>query len=224
MRAAFTLPMVLASAWSAAVAQMPGGMPAPSPGDLAEAAAACEQLGKVPNAPMSVQACKAMLGMSGTIERMQSAAADPSAQRPGDAQLSCDALFAEMTSIGTAQAPPTGSASVDAALAEATALGTRQYAEGTAFVAGTFALGAAMGAASAVMPNFAAAAITVAWQASAVALGKRLVAEQAELTPRRDAAIVATAEDFEQAMAANPRFARLALLGMDKGCEPPPGN
>jgi hypothetical protein len=93
----------------------------------------------------------------------------------------------------------------------------------TAFVAGTFALGAALGAASVVMPGFATAAIAAAWAGSAAAMGTRQVAEQAALRPRRDAALIASAEDFERAMSANPRFARLSELAMDRECKAPDG-
>lgn len=213
----------LASASFDARPQMPGGMPTLSPAQRAEASAACDSLATIPNPPMSVQACKAMLGMAGTAERMSSAAADPSARRPGDERLSCDAIFAEMTQLGASEMSSEGSAKAGAALAEGTALASRQAVEGGTFIAGTFALGAAMGAASPVMPGFVAMAIAYAWQAQAVALGTRQAAEQAALRPRRDEAIIASAEDFENAMIANPRFARLAELGMDKRCEAPKG-
>jgi len=223
MRATLAIVALLAAGCAAAIAQVPGGMPSLSPAERAEAAAGCDELGRMPNAPMSVDACKSMLGMMDTAERMRASAADPSAQRPGDARLSCDAIFAEMKALGVEALAGEGSQHAGAALAQAQAVGTRQHAEGTAFVAGTFALGAAMGAASAVMPNFVAAAIVAAWQASAVALGTRHAAEQQALRPQRDAAIVETTEDLEWTMAANPRFARLAMLGMDKGCEAPVG-
>lgn len=227
MRAPAVLVLVLvlarAVAGSDAAAQSPGGMPALSPAELAEANDACDGLAGIPNAPMSVQACKAMLGMAGTAERQRASAADPSARRPGDEQLSCEAIFAEMTALGGDVLTDTGASKADAAVAEGTALGGRQAGEMTAFVAGTFALGAALGAASVVMPGFATAAIAAAWAGSAAAMGTRQVAEQAALRPRRDAAIIASAEDFERAMSANPRFARLSELAMDRECKAPDG-
>jgi hypothetical protein len=198
-------------------------MPTLSPAELAEANDACDGLAGIPNAPMSVQACKAMLGMAGTAERQRASAADPSARRPGDEQLSCEAIFAEMTALGGDVLTDTGASKADAAVAEGTALGGRQAGEMTAFVAGTFALGAALGAASVVMPGFATAAIAAAWAGSAAAMGTRQAAEQAALRPRRDAAIIASAEDFERAMSANPRFARLSELAMDRECKAPDG-
>ena len=227
MRAPAVLVLVLvlarAVAGSDAAAQSPGGMPTLSPAELAEANDACDGLAGIPNAPMSVQACKAMLGMAGTAERQRASAADPSARRPGDEQLSCDAIFAEMTALGGDVLSDTGAGKADAAVAEGTALGGRQAGEMTAFVAGTFALGAALGAASVVMPGFATAAIAAAWAGSAAAMGTRQVAEQAALRPHRDDAIIASAEDFERAMTANPRFARLSELAMDRECKAPDG-
>jgi len=225
MRPAFVLVPVLVFAFvragSDAGAQIPGGMPTLSPAEIAEANAACDRLTGIPNAPMSVQSCKAMLGMAGTAERMRSSGADPSARRPGDEQLSCEAIFAEMTALGGDVLSGAGAARADAAVAEGTALAARQAGEMTTFVAGTLALGAAMGAASVVMPGFATAAIAAAWAASTVAMGTRQAAEHAALRPRRDEAIIASAEDFERAMGANPRFARLTGLALDRECKAP---
>ena len=229
MRAPAVLVLVLvlvlarAVAGSDAAAQSPGGLPTLSPAELAEANDACDALAGIPNAPMSVQACKAMLGMAGTAERRRSSAADPSASRPGDDQLSCDAIFAEMSTLGGEVLSDAGASQADAAVAEGTALGQRHAGETATFIAGSFALGAAMGAASLVMPGFAAAAIAAAWAGSATAMGTRQVAEQAALRPRRDAAIIASAEDLERAMSANPRFARLSELAMDRECKAPDG-
>ncbi|MEO8487880.1 MAG: hypothetical protein ABI585_16255 [Betaproteobacteria bacterium] len=221
MRVAVALAVVVLAFALDSIAQMPGGMPSLSPAELAEANAACEQLAGIPNAPMSVQACKAMLGMAGTAQRMQEAAAEPSARRPGDETLGCEAIFAEMTSLGSVTLSGDGARKAEAAVAAGTAEGRRQGVAMTGFMAESFALGAVMGAASPVMPNFVAAAIVAAWQAKAVAVGTRGVAAQAALRPDRDAAIQETAADFERAMSANPRFARLAELGIDKRCEAP---
>lgn len=227
MRAPAVVVLVLAcacaGAGSDAGAQFPGGMPMPSAAELAEANDACDRLAGIPNAPMSVQSCKAMLGMAGTTERLRTSRTDPSARRPGDEQLSCEEIFAEMTALGGDVLSDAGASQADAAVAEGTALGRRQAGEMGAFVAGTFALGAAMGAASVVMPGFAVAAIATAWASSAAAMGTRQAAEQAALRPRRDEAILASAEDFERAMAANPRFARLTDLAMDRECKEPDG-
>jgi len=223
--AVVVLVLVLARAASGydAAAQALGGMPTLSPAELAEANDACDRLAGIPNAPMSVQSCKAMLGMAGTAERQRASAADPSARRPGDEQLSCDAIFAEMTTLGGDVLSDAGASQADAAVAEGTALGRRHTGEMGVFVAGTVALGAAMGAASVVLPGFAVAAIATAWASSAAAMGTRQAAEQAALRPRRDEAILASAEDFERAMAANPRFARLTELAMERECKAPDG-
>ncbi len=199
-------------------------MPQMSPAELAEAQAACDGLAKLPNPPMSVQACKSMLGMSSTMQRMESASNDPSARRPGDEAMSCDAIFKEMSALGPTETAGSGPAMSEAALADSARLRSRQQGEMAGFMAGTFALGAAMGAASLVMPGFVATAIAAAWAASAAALGTGMVAEHNALRPQRDQAIVATTAEFEEAMLSNPRFARLADLGMQKRCEAPAGS
>ena len=173
-------------------AQMPGGMPTLSPAERAEASAACDSLATIPNPPMSVQACKAMLGMAGTAERMHHrpppirprGAPETNALLRGDLRGDDATRRRELSSGGSAKA--------GAAFAEGTALASRQAVEGGTFIAGSFALGAAMGAASPVMPGFVAAAIAYAWQAQAVALGTSHAAEQAALRPRRDEAIIAS--------------------------------
>ena len=74
--------VLLAACHAAAVyAEAIPDMPRLSPSEIAEANAACESLGKIPNAPMSVEACKSMLGMASTMQRMDAAANDPSARR-----------------------------------------------------------------------------------------------------------------------------------------------
>ena len=130
-------------------------------------------------------------------------------------------IFAEMTALGGDVLSGAGATKADAAVAEGTVLAARQAGEMTTFVAGTLALGAAMGAASVVMPGFATVAIAAAWAASTVAMGTRQAAEHAALRPRRDEAIIESAEDFERAMTANPRFARLTGLAMDQECKAP---
>lgn len=195
-------------------------LPKLSPEELAEAQAACDALASLPNPPMSLAACKSMLGMTSTLRQMESASGDPSARRPGDEAMSCEAIFKEMTALGPAVADGAGAVKAEAALADATRLTSRHQADGTAFVAGTFALGAAMGAASPVVPGFVATAIAAAWAASGATLGTKFVAEQNALRPERDEAIVAVTAEFEQAMLANPRFARLTDLGMQRQCGP----
>jgi len=199
-------------------AQGPVGMPEFSADDLAQAAAACEQLGKIPNAPMSVEACRAMLGM---VSQFGTAASDPSARRPGDESMSCAQIFAELQTIAGVGISDATAARSEGLLADATATTNRQAAEIGAFMVESQALGAAVGIAAAFTPNFVGAAISAAWQARAMSLGAKQAAEQTQLRARTNEALAASIDELSRSMQANPRFARLAKLGVDKRCEPP---
>lgn len=178
----------------------------------------CEQLAGVPNAPMSVEACKALMGMAAGFE---AAAADPNAQRPGDDAMTCTQIFAELTTmrgVGVSDATATQS---EAVVKDGTALATRQAGELTAFIAESYALGAGAGLLSAYTPNFVGAAIAAAWQAQLMALAAKAQAEQAPIRARTNQAMLANTGEMSRAMQSNPRFARLMQLGMKKNCEPP---
>jgi hypothetical protein len=216
---AFAL-LLLSLAPSIATAQDPDALPPLSAADIEEARAGCEQLGRMPNAPISVEACKAMLGM-GT--RLQSDAFDPAARRPGDEAMSCAAIYAELKTLAGAGISDASVAKAEAAVADGTALVTRQTAQLGAFIVETYALGAVAGAVGAFTPNFVGAALAAAWQARAMGLGATMAAEQASLRAPLSEAMLANVGELGESMRANPRFARLMELGASKACEPPDG-
>jgi hypothetical protein len=181
-------------------------------------AADCEQLAAMPNAPISVETCKAMFGMATSLE---GAANDPRARRPGDEAMSCAQIFDElrtMTDVGLSKATTTQMAAV---VQQGQASAARGTAEMTAFMAETTAIGIAMAAMGPYVPNLVGAAITAAWQAKATALGAKQQAEYAKLSAQMRPAFSAAAAELAQSMQSNPRFARLGLLAMKKECEPP---
>jgi hypothetical protein len=202
----------------AASAQGMGAMPQLSAAEIEAARASCDALGRMPNAPMSVEACKAMLNIGTTLN---AAAADPAARRPGDEAMTCAAIFAELKTLAGAGISDATSARAAAVVADGTALANRQAAELGAFIVESYAMGAVAGAVSAVTPNFVGAAIAAAWQAQFAALAARQAAEQAPLRAQMNEALGASISELNQSMQANPRFARLGQLGMSKGCEPP---
>ena len=53
----------------------------------------CAKLASMPNAPMSLEACEKL---QGTQQAYNQAASDPSAQRPGDEQMTCSQITAEL--------------------------------------------------------------------------------------------------------------------------------
>ena len=172
----------------------------------------------MPNAPISVEACKAMLSV-GT--RLQSDAADPSARRAGDEAMSCAAIYAELKTLAGAGISDASVAKAEAAVAGGTAMVTRQTAQLSAFIIETYALGLVAGAVDAYTPNFVGAALAAAWQARAAGLGATMAAEQASLRAPLSEAMLANVGELGESMRANPRFARLMQLGASKECEPP---
>jgi hypothetical protein len=199
-------------------AQSMGGMPQLSPQQIEAARVQCDQLGRMPNPPISVEACKAMLGLGTTLN---AAADDPTGRRPGDEAMSCEAIFAELQTLAFAGISEATSARTAAAVADSTALANRQAGELGAFIAESYAMGAVAGAVGAVTPNFVGAAIAAAWQARFAGLAAKQAAEQAPVRAQVNEAILASVGDLNQSIQANPRFARLTQLGMSKGCKPP---
>lgn len=195
-----------------------GGQSLPGPGELAEARAACAQLAAMPNPPMSADACRAMVDMA---TRMDAATDDPSARRPGDDALTCAAIFAELqgvAGVGISAATRDRAATLSV---EGEALANRQAGELSAFMVETQAMGMAAGAIGAVTPNFVGAAIAAAWQARLAAFAASNVAAQAPLRAQTSDVVRASMEELNQSIMANPRFARLGQLAMQKQCEPP---
>lgn len=180
--------------------------------------AVCEQLANMPNPPISVAACKSMMGLAAGLD---AGAGDPSVYRPGDDALTCPQIFGELQSMAGVGITDATAAQAESVVKDGTALAARQAGALTAFMVESFALGAAMGAASAVMPNFALAAIAAAWQAQFVALGMKAQAEQAPINARMTEVMQGASGDLMRSMQDNPRFARLGQLAMAKNCEPP---
>jgi hypothetical protein len=187
-----------------------------APADVS--AADCEQLANMPGAPMSVETCKAMLGMAAGLD---TAASAPGAQRPGDAAMSCPQIFAELQTMAGVGISELNVAKSDAVVKEGVALADKQAAELTTFMIGSFAMGQAMGAASVVMPGFVVQAIAAAWAAQFVALGVKGQAEQAPVNARMSEVMQSSTGELMQSMQSNPRFARLMRLALAKECEPP---
>lgn len=195
-----------------------GESPQLSASELEEAGAACDQLAAMPNPPMSVAACKAMVDMGTSLK---AGAADPSAQIPGDEAMTCADIFTELKTIAGAGISDTSAARNEAVVRDRTALAHRQAGELNAFIAETYALGAVAGLVGAFTPNFVGAAIAAAWQGRALAFAARQATDQAPLRTQTNEALLASADELSRSMNANPRFARLGQLAMDKQCEPP---
>jgi hypothetical protein len=153
--------------------------------------------------------------------RMEAAAEDPTARRPGDEAMSCAAIFAELQTLAGVGISDASSARAAAVVGDGTALGKRQAAELNAFIVESYALGAVAGVVGAFTPNFVGAAIAAAGQAQFVGLATKQAAEQAPLRAQMDETVLAGMGELGQSMQANPRFARLVQLATNKRCEPP---
>lgn len=106
-------------------AQGIGAMPMQSAAQIAQARALCDSLATMPNAPMSVEACRAMTGMAA---QWGAAEADPSAKRPGDDAMTCDAIFAELQAEAGAGIGDANGARAEALVVEGTAWPTGRRA------------------------------------------------------------------------------------------------
>lgn len=179
----------------------------------------CDQLAKLPNPPISVEACKAMLGLA---KQLDEAANDPRGRRPGDDALSCRQIFDELKSLTDVGLSKATTERMESVAQQGEVQAARSAAEMTAFMVETTAVGVAIGAMSAVVPNFVGAAIAAAWQARAVAFAAKQQAEAAKLSTQLSPALGDAAKELAQAMQADPRFARLSQLAMQNECEPPP--
>jgi hypothetical protein len=210
---------------SAAQAQLFGPRPDPRPAAGANAIpenfdpAMCDELASIPNAPMTAEACRSMMGMA---KSMQSASSDPNAMRPGDETMSCDQLLAEMRATGRPMVSAETAAQSTVASDATLSLMQKQNAETKAFMAGQIAVGIGASALGMVPGgNIAASAIAAAQQAQAQNFAAKQAQEAAPVRAQMNQAITATGNDVGQSIQENPRFARLAQLVTDKQCPIP---
>ena len=207
----------------AAQAQLFGAPPPPSgsnaiPDNLDPAM--CDQIASMPNAPMSAEACRSMIGMA---QGMKTSGSDPSAMRPGDEGMSCDQISAEMRSVATPMVSAETGAQARAAADAQMALMQKQQAEAQGFVAGQVAMGVGVGALG-MLPGggYAAMAAQQAMMAQQQAFAQKQMQDAAPVRAQGSQAITATTTEMTQAMRENPRFARLMNLSVEKSCPPPP--
>jgi hypothetical protein len=184
----------------------------------------CNQLASIPNAGMTVEQCRAMTTMA---QGGQAAMNDPSGARPGDDQMSCADITAEMktmSGVGVSQqhreqgnrAAGDFQSTMAKQQAEATAIAARESAEVTAAEAADTATEAATGG---VVRGRSAYVLQQRLDAENKATGERMAKERAPKQQALMGSVVASGNDMTQSMQSNPRFARLMKLGMDKGCK-----
>lgn len=171
----------------------------------------CSMLARMPNPPMSVEACEARKRSYGNLSQ---AAETPGGERPGDEAMTCTEIIAEM------QASRFAGVSAGTA-AEGAAAGTELRAayEGGVTAAGTLAAKqGAETAALAMLPNAVQGVVAYQHAAEQQALAAR---NAAAIGPARDrvmAANAASSDELAASLRANPRFARLMQLVQARDC------
>lgn len=172
----------------------------------------CSQLANSPYQGMTVEQCKAMLG---TAQGAQASMNDPAGIRPGDANMSCADIEAEMRTLH-----------VDTVSAQHLVQGKAAAHDFQIEVKRQEAVAAVMSAKATVEQIAASAAGPVGSVIAQqhIATEERVVGDQMarKMALKQRAMIDATNAgmgDMQRAMQSNPRFARLIKLAMQRGCQ-----
>lgn len=198
----FGFVMLLLGALGAALAA--AGEPASPP---AMDASSCDQLAQLPNAPMSVSSCKALMGLDANA---------PASHRPGDDAMSCAQIFAELRTMQGEGVSDATAAHNDALIAEGRALSARHAAE-----IARQATPSPLAIASSLLPNAVGAALMAPEQARTALAMQRLKAADQRYSTSLGEQMDANAAEVGELVAANPRLPRLSKLAMHKQCTPP---
>lgn len=195
--------MLLASGVSAQTGQ--GGQAAMPTADPAM----CDALANMPNAPMTVEACRSMLSLTQD---------DPAAHRPGDEAMTCADIFGELeVATKGMHFSDEEIARRQKTLDDAMTLNERHGTKAAAALAPNVATNQAIAAVAPFVPNAVTAPAIAANQADIQAKGKvaadAYVAEARQLTDQNAATAASTMSD--------PRTRRLSQLAMQKDCQGP---
>lgn len=167
----------------------------------------CEQLAELPDAPVSVAQCRAMMGMTQD---------DPQTHRPGDEAMTCNEIFAELGTMQGEGVSETNAAQTEVLVAEGRELSARHTAE-----MARQATPSPLALASSLLPNAVGAALMAPEYARKMAATRQLKAEDESYAAQLGQQMTASSTDFSQLVQANPRLPRLSQLAMDKNCQPP---
>jgi hypothetical protein len=184
----------------------------------------CAKLASVPNAPMSVDACEKL---QGTQQAYHQAASDPSAQRPGDEQMSCTQITAELKQQQYTVQDKTKVAGLGATVTEQqqiihkeeAILAKRQAEAQTAVAAATAADTATEVATGGLVRGRALDAVEKTLDAKDKVEKERVMREDLPTTQKMISQTADLGADFGQQLQANPRLARLMQLADSKRCK-----
>lgn len=213
--AALSLVTCLAAA-APAQAQLFGRPKAASPPKAAPQVD-CAALARMPNAPITAEACQAMMNQAAGVQTNLNRR---DGDRPGDEQLTCPQIKAELTlQPGFRTGAQANAHEAKAAGDELQATQKRLQAQGAALQAQQQA-GNLAAAAVSQLPggNIVATAKAKADFAQTQAFGNRAAGEMKSSESRALTATASSIGDVNQAMNDNPRLARLMQLMQAKTC------
>jgi hypothetical protein len=184
----------------------------------------CAQIARMPNAPISLEACQKMAGAQQAYDR---ALADPSASRPGDEQMSCEQILAELRQQQISAPDKAKAAATTAAATKEQALLAKHIAEDNAIMAeeqakvdAAAAADQAVGMATGgIVRTNAASAAAEAAQARINVVGKRQAEERRPTEQKLLGGVADLGMDAAQQLATNPRLGRLLQLAQSHGCK-----
>jgi len=184
----------------------------------------CAKLAGMPNAPMSVEACEKLQGAQKAYNQ---SASDPSAQRPGDEQMTCAQITSELKQQQYATQDKTKVADLGATLTEQqkiikkeeAILAKRQAEAQTAVAAATAADTATELATGGLVSGHALNAVEKTLDAQDKVEKERVMREDLPTTQKMISQTAGLGVDFSQQLQANPRLARLMQLADSKHCK-----
>lgn len=170
-------------------------------------------LARMPNAPMTVDTCEKRMGAH--LDLM-SALETPGGARRGDESMTCDAIAAEIKTLNVSGVSAGNVAAGEVAAQNVMAITQRAMVETASMMATQTARSAG---AAAVPGNVAGQAAAAANMAEQRAMQERTAAQMSPARDRLEAANTNSMRDLANAMRANPRFARLLKLAMERNCQ-----
>jgi len=183
----------------------------------------CAKIASMPHAVLTEEQCQKTLSLQQSYNQ---AIADPRASRPGDEQMTCQQIMAELNQQHVAAPDQTKVAELTAASAQEQALLSKHKAEADQMMAAEQVSVAAARAADRatetatyglVRPN-ATAAVVQAAQARNQVAGERMAEERKPTEQKLEGGVIDMAGGAAQQFADNPRLARLIQLSQTHGC------
>ena len=184
----------------------------------------CAKLASMPNAPMSLEACEKL---QATQQAYNQAASDPSAQRPGDEQMTCGQITAELKQQQYTAQDKTKVSELTATTKEEqkiikkeeAILAKRQAEAQTAVAAASAADTATEVATAGLVRGHALNAVEKTLDAQDKAEKERVIREDLPTYKKMISQTADLGSDFGQQLQANPRLGRLMQLANSKHCK-----